>query len=125
VERLRPIVAFARATPGPEEVTSLVKLQYRGSRNASLSCGRVCRGVFFTGFKSANPMDDPDMVGLIDRDADSAPEDPMVRQRPRPERIYFKYGGLHTGGFHRNFSQMHTGLNPKRGKKYCKRCGML
>ena len=42
-------------------------------------------------------MDDPDMVLRIDRDADRAPEQPVVGQRLRPHRIDLKNRHLRPG----------------------------
>src|SRR5690242_3938685 len=44
-------------------------------------------------------MDDPDVVLRIGRDADRITEDPMIRQRLRPQRIDFEHRGLHSSRF--------------------------
>ena len=45
-------------------------------------------------------MDDPDVVLRIDRHADGLPENPLVGQRLRPERIDFEPRRPDGGGFH-------------------------
>src|SRR5215472_13372738 len=44
-------------------------------------------------------MKNPDMVLAIHGDADTVAQDPMVRQRLRPHRIYFEHRRLDGGGF--------------------------
>ena len=40
-------------------------------------------------------MDDPDVIPRVNRDADGRPEQPVVRQRLRPEGVDLESWGLH------------------------------
>ncbi len=45
-------------------------------------------------------MENPDVVLSIHRHAYSHANDPMVRQRLRPQWVHFKHGSLDVGGLH-------------------------
>src|SRR6185503_6365986 len=111
---VRPPVSGAWPTPGLHEVATLVIDEYGrcdlaahadgilGGRTAfraplhlvvySLGDGEI-RGLEIR-FDSAGTMDRPHAVLCVDREADRRARDPVIRQRPGPERIDFEHRGL-------------------------------
>ena len=66
-------------------------------------------------------MDDPDVILRIDRHADRVAQDPMVRQRLRPQRIDFKPRRLHAGGLRHRAVLQHLLADGQRGEHYQER----
>src|SRR5688572_30800675 len=87
-----PLVAVPRTTPVPEQVACLIELEHGRRRRAAASHlwgdGRgleiVVHGV--------RPVQDPDVILVVDRDADRHAEHPVIGERLRPQRIDFEVG---------------------------------
>src|SRR5204863_9061828 len=94
----RPVVTLAGSAPMPDQIAILVELENGWRRSAALCSGRVGGGVYFSRFERAGSMDDPDVILRIDRYANGLAEDPVVRQRLRPQRVDFKPRRHDTGG---------------------------
>ena len=99
VVRIRPIVAVARSAPVVKQVARRIELQNRRSRRTTHGHGRIRRGVEFALFERALAMDDPDIILRINGYADRHSDEPMVRQRLRPQRVHFKHRRLHGSRF--------------------------
>ena len=86
--RLRPLVALSRSAPVPQQVARLIELKDRRGRAAALGDGRI---EFEPSFVVVQPpraaMNDPDVVLLIDPHSDGPAEQPVIRQRLRPQRV--------------------------------------
>ena len=89
---LGPLVALAGAAPALQQVAGLVEHQHRRSGDAALGHGRILLGGALARRQRARPLDHPDAVEPVDRDAGDLPEDPVVRQRLRPQRVDLELG---------------------------------
>ncbi|MGB9116728.1 hypothetical protein [Bradyrhizobium sp.] len=69
VLRLWPIVTRSRAAPISQQVSFLIELQDRRRRRAALGLGRILGRAFFVIKQGRRPMDDPDVIVAIDRNA--------------------------------------------------------
>ena len=92
VVRRRPfeLAALARTAPVADQVAVRIELEHRRRRNAALGERRILRGADLVDRAEGAwrvPVDDPDVIAGVDRDADRRAEDPVVRQRLGPERI--------------------------------------
>ena len=91
---LWPVVALARAAPGPHQLALRVELHDRRSRYAAFAGRRTeRRGLLVVG-EASGALDHPDMVLCIDRDAGRLTHDPVVGQGLRPGRIDLKTGSI-------------------------------
>ena len=92
VVRRRPVVTVTGATPRADEVALLIELEDVRRRNAALTRGRIRHRTDLRDLvERVLPMNDPDVVLGIDRHADDPAEDPVVRQRLRPQRIHLEH----------------------------------
>ena len=95
VIRFRPLVALPRSAPVPDQVARLIELKDRRGRTAALGDGRLEFEPSFVVVQPARAaMNDPDVVLLIDPHADGPAEQPVIRQRLRPQRIDFEHRRL-------------------------------
>ena len=78
VFELRPLVAGARSAPARQQRAVGIELEDR--RRGAPDRSRL------VGLQRGWPMDDPDVIAGIHRDAGDRAEDPVVRQRLRPRR---------------------------------------
>ena len=85
---LEPVVALARAAPRAQHVAGRIELDHRWRRDAADAARRVQRGALLVGGQAAGALDDPDIVRGVDRNAGDLAENPVVRQRFRPERVH-------------------------------------
>jgi hypothetical protein len=60
-------------------------------------------------------MDDPDVVMRVHIKADGLADDPVIRQRPGPQRIYFKPWGHNAGSLHAGSFADNRGTKSERG----------
>ena len=90
VVRLRPVIAGSRTAPVAGQIAVAVKLQHRRRRCAALGDPRCGGGVDLARLERSGAVNDPDVIGAVDRDADRLPENPVIRQRLRPQRIDFE-----------------------------------
>src|SRR5207247_7527501 len=95
----RPIVALTPSTPTRQQVALLVVVQNRRRRRATLRNRWIGRCVQLTLLERPRAMDDPDVVFVVDRHSNGLAQQPMVRQRLRPQRIDFESRGLDTRSF--------------------------
>ena len=95
----RPLVAFSFTAPVANEVAPLIELQNGWSRETARGGRWICQRVSFLLRKRFGPMNDPDVVLSINRDANGRTDAPMVRQWLRPQRVHLKHWRLHAGGF--------------------------
>jgi hypothetical protein len=94
----------------------MIEQQHRWRRNAALAGRRILLGCALPLGERGRPVHQPDAVMAVDRDAGDLAQDPVVRQRLRPERIdlELRYGVVgksrrgrqncnrkHRNGFHR------------------------
>src|SRR5262249_4478771 len=90
VVRLGPIEALTRTAPMADQVAFKIELEDRVRGRATLGGRRFRSRVQLAGFERAGAVNDPDVILGVDRYADSLSENPMVRQRLRPQRIDFE-----------------------------------
>ena len=83
----RPLVARSGAAPGAHQIAGLVEDENRRRGNAALGLGRIVFGGTLAGAQRTRPMDDPDTIEPVDRDAGDLADDPVVGQRLRPQRV--------------------------------------
>ena len=97
--RLGPLVARSRAAPVPHQVAGLVEHQHR-RRAAAAFAGRRAelQALLVVVERGRAAMDDPDVVLLVDPDADRHAEQPVVGQGLGPQRIDFEHRRLHDLG---------------------------
>ena len=91
---LRPVVALARAAPGPRKLAVLIELHDGGSRRTAPAGRRIERSRLLVIGEAFRPLDHPDMVLRIDGDAGRLTHDPIVGQGLRPRRIDLKAGSV-------------------------------
>ena len=82
-----PLIAFAGAAPGAQQVAVAVEFQHWRRGDAAFRARRRQRGAFLVVGQRARPVDQPDMALPIDGDAADLAEDPVVRQRLWPGRV--------------------------------------
>src|SRR5580700_7195819 len=88
----RPLVALARAAPALHQVAGLVEHQDRRSGGTALGHGRVLLGGALARSERVRPLDHPDAIEPVHRDARDLPEDPVIRKRLRPQRVDLELG---------------------------------
>jgi hypothetical protein len=88
VVRLRPLVALTGSAPGLNEVSFRVELENRRCAFTALTGRRVelCASLVVVQGRGT-AMNDPDVVALVHPDPDGGAEEPMIRQRLRPEWV--------------------------------------
>ena len=86
----RPIIAFPGSAP---ECSSPRRVEFHDRRrgHAAFRPRRVLRRALLVLGQRTRPMNDPDMVLRIDRDAADLAHDPVVGQRLGPERIDLEF----------------------------------
>ena len=85
---LRPFVARSGAAPGAHQVALGIEHEHRRRGSTALGNGRIELSATLVVMQPAGAaMDDPDVVLLVDPDADGPAEQPVVGQRLRPQRI--------------------------------------
>ncbi len=84
---LRPIVTGPRPAPVADEIPRGVEHQHGRRRSAALGLRRILLGRALALVERAGPLHHPNMVESVDPDAGHLPEQPVVGQRLRPERI--------------------------------------
>jgi hypothetical protein len=102
VVRVRPVIAGPRSAPVADQVSGGIELEDRRRRRAALGGGRIGRRVDLARLERTGAVDDPHVVLRVHRDADRLAENPLVRQRPGPERIDFETRRLRARGLHRS-----------------------
>src|SRR5262249_25454177 len=90
VIRVGPIVTLAWSSPTRNEVSFLIELQNWGCWSAAYCCRRIRCRMDFVGFERTCAVNDPHMVLSIDGNDNGLSENPVVRQRLWPERVYFE-----------------------------------
>lgn len=85
VLQLRPFVAGSRSTPRRDQRTIALELEDR--RRGAPDRPRFVR------LQGGRAVYDPHMIASIHRSADDRANDPVIRQRPRPRRVYAKRRG--------------------------------
>src|SRR5882672_7089811 len=96
VVRLRPLVARSRAAPVPHQVAGLVEHQHRRRAAAALAGRRIeLQALLVVVVRGRAAVDDPDVVLLVDPDADRHAEQPVVGQGLGPQWIDFEHRRLH------------------------------
>ena len=83
----RPIVALARPAPVLHQVAGLIEHQHRRGRHAAPHRRRTFLGRALALVERTRALHDPDIVEAVGADARDLAEQPVVRQRLRPERI--------------------------------------
>src|SRR5207247_8542846 len=94
-----------------------MEMANRRKRRAALSDGLVRGSVHFVGFERNRAVNNPDIVLSIHRYTDGLAENPLVRQRLRPERVDFEPRRLYTGGFDSGSLLEHGGPDAERGEE--------
>ena len=89
VVRVGPFVALARSAPVPQQVARLVELEDRRRARAALTRLHLER-LFVVAERRRAAMDDPDVIVGVHPDADRGAENPVIRQRLRPQRVHFE-----------------------------------
>src|SRR5258706_489381 len=103
-----------------KQVARRIEFQNRRGCNTTHGQGRIRRSVEFAFLERALAMNDPDVVLSIDRNSDRHPDEPVIRQWLRPQRVHFKHRRLYPGGLDgRSLLQQHR-TNPKRGHEHQK-----
>jgi hypothetical protein len=97
----RPIEALPGAAPSLHEVAFRIELDHRRGGNAADRGRRIAGAKRLPAREAARPMDDPDMIALVDRDTRDLADRPVVGQRLRPERIDLELRHLLGGGIRR------------------------
>ena len=92
---VRPLVAVAGTAPGLDDVALLVELDHRRRRHAALGGRWVDRRAALAVGQRSGPVQHPDVVARVDGHTDDVPEQPLVRQRLRPERVHLQRSPRH------------------------------
>ena len=88
VVRRRPFVPVTGTAPRSDQRPRLVEFEHRRRREAALGRVRwILRGRHLAGGQRIAAVDDPDVVPGVHRHADGRAEQPVVRQRFRPQRV--------------------------------------
>src|SRR6267378_2626488 len=85
---LRPIKSFARSAPGMEQMSLLVEFQDGRRSNAAIGTRRRKRSADFIHRVRGGPLQNPDVVLPVHSQPADLPNDPVVRQLLRPERVH-------------------------------------
>ena len=99
VIRVGPFVALPRTAPMPDEIACLIEFENRWGGQTARRARRIRGGIDFLCFKRASSMNDPDVVLCICRHSDRVTQNPMVRERLRPQRVHLKHRRLNSGSF--------------------------
>ena len=75
---VRPVEAVGRTAPALDDVTLLVELEHRRRRRATLGGRRVELGATFALAQRPRPLQHPDVIARVDRDANDVAEQPVV-----------------------------------------------
>src|SRR5260370_32829771 len=70
-------------------------------------------------------MDDPNVILAVDRNSNGHAQQPVIRQRLRPERIDFKCGRLNSGGLNRGSLLQYRGPDPEQADNHEKSCALI
>src|SRR5215472_1621282 len=89
-----PLIAFAGATPGAQQIAVHVEFQHRRCRHAAFRARRIERCAFLVVGQRARAMDHPDVALPVDGDAADLADDPVVRQRLWPGGVDRKGGDV-------------------------------
>src|SRR5262249_40604386 len=97
-----PIVALSRSAPTRYQIAFLIELQHGRRGRATLRDRWLRCRVHLACFKRACPVDDPNVILSIHRNADSLAENPVIREGLRPQRIDFESRSINSRGFDRS-----------------------
>src|SRR3984893_1520613 len=87
---LGPLVVPRGTAPTANHITGLVEDENWRSGDAAVGCRGVLLGGTLARSERARTVHDPDAVVFVGGNARDLPEDPIVRQRLRPERVGLK-----------------------------------
>ena len=87
---LGPFVAGARSAPGAHHVAGLIEHDHRRRRATALAPRRVLLRTKLAIAQRARTLHDPDVPALVDSDAGDLAENPVIRERLRPERVHLQ-----------------------------------
>jgi hypothetical protein len=104
-----------------DQIAGGIELEDGRRRSAALRDRRGGRRVDLARFERAGAMDDPDVVARVHGDADGLPENPLVGERLRPERIDFEARRLHAGRLERRLLLEPCRSQPEPGEHGHKR----
>src|SRR4029077_983351 len=91
---LGPLIARAGAAPGAQQIAGSIKQEnWRGGR-AALGFGRVLLGSTLARRQRERALHHPDAIVFVGCDAGDLTEDPVVRQRLRPEWLDAELGDI-------------------------------
>jgi hypothetical protein len=79
-----------------DKVPCGIKFQDRRSRQTARADGRIQGCGFQIVIDGRFTMNDPHVILGVHRNTDDGPENPVIRQRLRPERIHFEHRRLNT-----------------------------
>src|SRR5688572_15724915 len=85
-----PLVSRARTAPRAHDVARLIEHEHGRRRYAATPKRRILCGAELALAERRGALHDPDVVARVDGDAGDLPEQPVVRQRLRPERVDLK-----------------------------------
>ena len=83
----RPVVADAGAAPGLDNIAGRIKFNDGGCGPAATGGRRIFCGACFKFVDGARPVDDPQVVALVDMQAGHLSQCPLVGQGFGPERV--------------------------------------